>query len=91
MACALAAKDQREPCLKFLLGEELLGGQRPRGREIVDIAVEQKLGRIHEHLGGRFSSVDRDEFDSGTLLVVEVDFHVLRLCFGDIRLSTELW
>ena len=81
----------REPRLEFLFGEELLGWSRSPRREVVRVAIEQKLRCVDENLGGRFPGVDRNKFDPRALLVTQFDVHGLSLCCRVRGLSIELW
>ena len=71
----LAAEEAGEAGFEGFVGKELLGGRGIAGWVVVGFAVEQELGGIGEHLGGRSTGVDGDELDAGALVVSEIDIH----------------
>lgn len=72
------AEEPLESQCERIFGEELLRPGPWRRRVVVHLAIEQKLGRVDEYLGGGFAGVNGDEVDAGALLEVEVKFHGIK-------------
>lgn len=73
----MVEEPSESPCQR-ILGEKLLRPGLGRRREVVRLAIEQKLCRVDEDLSGGLAGVNGDELDAGALLEVEVKFHGIK-------------
>jgi hypothetical protein len=81
----LAAEEPGESGFQLFLGKELLRPGRGRRRVVIYLTIEQKLGCVDEHLGGRFAGVDSNELEARALLVVEINVHGVKAMLAGYR------
>ncbi len=91
LAVALVAQHLREALFQLLAGER-------RGRLVLfengrgaGVAIDERLGRLDEDLGGRLAGVEGDELDLRALVGGENQVHRFKLNFGAVGVSIDLW
>ena len=77
------AKQPGEARLEFLLGEEALG----LAPGLLLVLIEQFPGCVQQKVSGGHSGMDGEEFESGTLVVIEFDHHEIRVRVGGKRFN----
>ena len=90
-AVTVGAKHLGEALLQLLAREDGRRAELLGRRHDSSCAVEEIFGRLQQHLYGRFTGVESDEFDLAALLGSEFQFHTKRVRGKGEGTSIELW